>query len=167
MDEAELAAARSRLVDALTELRTILTHGERKQVSEAATSLWTLVNGFPVSLGQYLAPMDVMMALLNFVNGVIHIPYIANGPDRIPACTLPPPQSWLDKLDGLIRDFGGDVTEEEYITDNKGVIAKRLGIDRGTLNRWIKSGKISLEEVSGQRWRVRKSVVEKLAETCG
>jgi hypothetical protein len=110
----EISSAKLELVNALTELQTALTtrSRNREQVSVAAVALVELVNGFPASLRQHLAPMDVMGSLLDFVNININIAYAANGPQHIPATALPPPASWLKKLGQFIEDFGGKTTDD-------------------------------------------------------
>ena len=58
--------------------------------------------------------------------------------------------------------IGNDV---EYATGTKSYLARRLGVDRKTLYRWIKSGKICVEEVSRQRWRIRESELKRLSDS--
>ena len=111
----KILSAKRELVDTLKNLLAALSSSgpnpaaaHRKRICDAAVALADLVNGFPADLRGHLAPIPIFFSLLDFVNSEINIPYAANGPERIPHSALPPPKSWLRKLNGLIEDFGGD-----------------------------------------------------------
>ncbi|MBN2294911.1 MAG: hypothetical protein JXM70_20960 [Pirellulales bacterium] len=71
-----------------------------------------------------------------------------------------------DEYDNTIQRWGKALDIDDgntYVVDNKARIAKRIGVSVRTLNRWITCGKVEIEPMSRQRWRISEAEIERLA----
>lgn len=69
----------------------------------------------------------------------------------------------IERVPWLEKAIAAAESDEQWYVGSKTRIASRLGIDRKTLNQWIDDGKLDIRG-SGQRWRIRQSDLEKLAD---